>query len=45
MVGIAYDSKSCNLGGVKVGLENLHDDTTSEKIELMLPYQYKKSHE
>ena len=66
MVGIAHDSKSCNLGGVKVGLdnaifyslietcdivgvnplqwltfvlENLHDDTTSEDIELMLPYQ------
>ena len=43
--------ESCDIVGVNplqwltYVLENLHDDTTSEEIELMLPYQYKKSRE
>ena len=43
--------ESCDIVGVNplqwltYVLENLHDDTTSEEIEMMLPYQYKKSRE
>lgn len=43
--------ESCDIVGVNplqwltYVLENLHDDTTSEEIDLMLPYQYKKSRE
>lgn len=43
--------ESCDIVGVNplqwltYVLENLHDETTPEEIELMLPYQYKKSRE
>ena len=30
MIGIAHDSKSCNLGGVKVGLDNAHAERTNK---------------